>query len=112
MMGYNIIYGLCTSVFEIFKKIPDSAGYELAINYYSGIAYIETNNFDKAIECFEFFTNSGLNDRTEIARWYLALCYLKTNNIGKVIEQFKLIVEEGTGYYNESMLDILKDIDK
>lgn len=77
--------------------------------YFSGIAYIETGNYEAAIETFQYITvtDHGDNLFVENALWYTGLCYLKLKQNKKAIEKFNQIESD---YYITQIKDILDKI--
>ncbi|WP_299435006.1 hypothetical protein [uncultured Aquimarina sp.] len=69
---------------------------------YLGIAHLELENYQKALEYFERLQQSGMIDYSR-AYWYKALLYIKKSDIIKAKEQLRLIVANNKNYnYNEA----------
>ena len=88
-------------------KYFNSIENQITAKFYSGICYIELEQFDQAIESFSYIINDNDNLFVEHANWYLGLIYLMDNQKGKAIEQFEKIAEE-ENHYAAQANDILK----
>ena len=84
---------------------PENTEY---IKLYSGLCYMELNEFSSAIKSFQSIDkpNSAIYIH---AQWYEALAFLKLNNINKATEIFNEIKEQG-GYYAKSASEILNSL--
>jgi len=91
---------------EVLKTDPENA----AIRFYTGISYIETEQFDEAIESFQFIINENDNLYIEPAQWHLGLCYLKSKQTDKAEAQFMKIAGDSRNYYKEDADMILDQI--
>ena len=81
---------------------PENTEY---IKLYSGLCYMEINDFSSAIKSFQSINKP--NSMIYIhAQWYEALAFLKLNNIDKATGIFSEIKEQG-GYYAKSASEIL-----
>jgi tetratricopeptide (TPR) repeat protein len=80
---------------------------QITARFYSGVCYIELEQFDKAIESFEFVINDKDNLFVEQAEWYVGLIYLMNNQKGLAIEQFQKI-STSQSYYSHQAGEILK----
>jgi tetratricopeptide (TPR) repeat protein len=76
-------------------------------NFYTGLCYVEKNNFNKAIMSFQKVIDEKDNLFTEQAEWYMALCLLKTNEGKKSFTILNRIVET-KGYYQKDAKELLK----
>ena len=79
---------------------------QITARFYSGICYIELENYDKAIESFEFVIEDNDNLFIEQADWYLGLIYLMDNQKSEAIMQFEKI-SASDSYYVKQANDIL-----
>jgi len=66
--------------------------------FYLGIAYIETNDFSKAIKEFKGLIDHGDNLFIEQSEWYLGLCYLMNDEKDKAIKDFRKIIKDNSLY--------------
>ncbi len=78
----------------LLKKIDNN----VLSGFYLGIAYIETNDFSKAIKEFKGVIDHGDNLFIEQSEWYLGLCYLMNNEKDKAIKDFRKIIHENSLY--------------
>jgi tetratricopeptide (TPR) repeat protein len=93
---------------ELFSKLPDTPQKNL-INLYSGIAFMEINQFEKANTIFRQLTDSN-SPQLEVARWYLALNYLKSNDLENAKLLLNQIVTAET-YQSKNAAQLLKKLD-
>jgi len=91
---------------EILVTDPENA----AIRFYVGISFIETSQYEKAIESFQYIIDENDNLYIEPAQWHLGLCYLKNDQMDKAQEQFKRIASDERNYYKEDADEILEEI--
>jgi tetratricopeptide (TPR) repeat protein len=77
--------------------------------FYSGICYIELNNYDQAINSFKYVVNDNDNLLIEPAEWYLGLIYLMNNQKDNAIVQLTGI-SESKSIYAEKAKEVLKYI--
>ena len=80
---------------------------QITAKFYSGVCYIELEQFDKAILSFEYVINDKDNLFVEQAEWYLGLIYLMNNQKGQALDQFKKIAGSQS-YYSNQAEEILK----
>lgn len=67
------------------------------------ITYIETNNFDKAIELLNNETSKGnINPNYQSAYWYLALAYTKAHDKDMAIETLNEIIIQDSYYKSKA----------
>lgn len=76
-------------------------------NFYTGLCYLEKNNFNKAIMSFQKVIDEKDNLFTEQAEWYMSLCLLKTNEEKSAFAILNRIVET-KGYYQKDAKELLK----
>lgn len=88
-------------------KYFNSLDNQITAKFYSGVCYIELEEFDQAIESFTFVINDKDNLFVEQADWYLGLIYLMNNQRQKAISQFELIAN-GDSYYAPQAEEIIK----
>jgi tetratricopeptide (TPR) repeat protein len=80
---------------------------QITAKFYSGVCYIELEQFDKAIKSFEYVINDKDNLFLEQAEWYIGLIYLMNNQKAQAIEQFNKI-SGSESYYSNQAEEILK----
>lgn len=88
-----------------FKQLPTS----ITATYYSGVAYMELNEYDVAVYKFNQVINDNLNVFYDQAKWYKSLCLLKLNKE----EEAKGIlrnISKTTSYYNTQAKELLKEL--
>lgn len=88
-------------------KYFNSLDNQITAKFYSGVCYIELEEFDQAIESFSFVINDKDNLYVEQADWYLGLIYLMNNQRQLALAQFELI-SNGDSYYAPQAEDIMK----
>ena len=88
-------------------KYFNSLDNQITAKFYSGICYIELEQFDDALESFEFVINDKDNLFVEQAEWYLGLIYLMNNQKSQALVQFGKIAESSS-YYAAQAKEILK----
>lgn len=80
---------------------------QITAKFYSGICYIELEQYNNAIGSFEFVINDNNNLFVEQADWYLGLIYLMNKQKDKAIEQFNKI-SKSESYYAGQAVDIIE----
>lgn len=96
-------------VFDTFIKENSAEGNVKTNPYilsYLGIAHLELENYQKALEYFERLKQSGMIDSSR-AHWYKALLYLKKSDIIKAKEQLKLILSNNKNYNYKKAEELL-----
>lgn len=90
---------------EVFEQIDDSLE-----NYtiYTGICYLEIENFENAINKFKIVTESNSLMKND-AKWYLGLTYLKINKIEEAKRVFYEI-SNSSSQYSEKANEILEKL--
>ncbi|MCD4746317.1 MAG: tetratricopeptide repeat protein, partial [Bacteroidales bacterium] len=94
------------SALSLFTQLESG----IMVNYYSGITNMELENYNEAINLFQYIINHNNNLFVQQAEWYLGLCYLKTHQNEKAIEIFKKIKKDDNSYYKKNVNKILKYI--
>lgn len=94
-----------------FQKSLKEDTTDLGADFFCGICYIETNQYNKALTSFQKIISARSISYSEEAYWYLGLCYLKTENKKKAIEQFRFL-EQDSGYYMAKSQEILSKMEK
>ena len=95
-----------------FKDLLEKDKSNIAVRYYLGVSYMETQKYDKAIESLRYIISDQDNLYVENAEWYLGLCYMKNEEMDKAINQFTIIAESEDNYYSEKAKKVLSKIDK
>jgi tetratricopeptide (TPR) repeat protein len=88
------------------EAIIKSDASNTAARFFIGVSYIETKNFDKAIENLNFVIAQNDTAFVEHAEWYLSLCYVKTNQMSKAKTLLHKIAN-GTTFYKMMASDAL-----
>jgi hypothetical protein len=88
-------------------KYFNSIENQFTSKFYSGVCYIELEQFDQAIEAFTYIINDNDNLFVEQADWYLGLIYLMDNKKSNAIDQFTKI-SNGKGFYSAQANEIIK----
>jgi tetratricopeptide (TPR) repeat protein len=88
---------------KYFKSIEN----QTTARFYSGVCYIELEQYENAIESFSYIINDNDNLFVEQANWYLGLIYLMDNQKSKAIDQFEKISSDDN-FYSAQANDILK----
>lgn len=82
---------------------------QITAKFYSGICYIELNNYNQAINSFKYVVEDKDNLLIEQAEWYLGLIYLMNNQKEDAIKQLTDI-SESQGFYSSKAKEVLKYI--
>ena len=104
--------GQYVNAIDQFKDLLEKDASNIAVRFYLGVSYVETKNFNKAIESFRYIISDQDNLYIEHAEWYLGLCYLKNEEMDKAINQFTIIAESEDNYYSKKAQNLLSKIDK
>ena len=91
------------SALKYFRSLDN----QITAKFYSGVCFIELEDFNKAIESFAFVVNDKDNLYVEQADWYLGLIYLMNNQRQMAIAQFEHIAN-GDSYYASQAEEIRK----
>lgn len=86
----------------------DQDGY--SINFYSGVIYQETGEYNNAISSFSKVVHHGDNLLVEQSEWYIGLCYLRLDEREKALAQFKAIIGR-EGFYKDQSKKIIKQLE-
>lgn len=92
-----------TNALKYFGTIEN----QITAKFYSGVCYIELEQYDKAISSFEYVINDKDNLFVEQAEWYLGLIFLMNNQKTLAVDQFKKI-SGSKSYYSNQAEEILK----
>ncbi len=91
----------------LFAEILDRDSSNMAVWFYNGISYIETDRIDDASKAFKFIIDDKKNLYGEHAEWYLGLCYLKNEQIDFAVNQFRKIAVDPNNYHKEEAERVL-----
>jgi tetratricopeptide (TPR) repeat protein len=91
---------------RLFEAILRDDENNIVIRFYSGIAYIETQNHQDAIAAFKKILEGEDNLYTEHASWFLGLTYLRVNETEKAVEVLQNIVNSPDNYYNSQAKEL------
>lgn len=94
---------------ELFENILAKDPADMASSLYSGISYMETEQYSKADTKFRKIINHNDNLFVEQAEWYLGFCYLHTGQNLEAREQFKEIAASD-GSYSKKAKKIMRSI--
>jgi len=95
---------------NLFDKIPENSPFYNSKEYYSGLSYMELQNYEEAIKHFNIVIKSKNNLFIENAIWYSALCYLKIDKTQLAIEYFKKLLNEDSTFKKEAG-EIIEEIE-
>jgi len=90
-----------------YEKVLELNSSKMDASLYSGISYMETNQYEKAGVSFSKVIEHNDNSYLEMAEWYLGLCYLATNETDRARRQFARIAV-GEGSYKADAEKILR----
>ncbi|GAB1404013.1 MAG: hypothetical protein PHX54_01925 [Lentimicrobiaceae bacterium] len=94
----------------LFAEILDKDSSNIAVWFYNGISYIETNRIDDAVKAFKYIIDDKNNLYVEHAEWYLGLCYLKNEQIDFAVDQFRMIAADKNNYHQQDADKILEKL--
>ena len=94
----------------LFEEVLNSRKDDMAVNLYSGISYMEEEQYQKASTSFNSIITNSDNLFIEQAKWYLSMCYIKTGKNNDAKNILKELINEQS-YYEEQAGRVLKDID-
>lgn len=94
----------------LFAEILDRDSSNMAVWFYNGISYIETDRIDDAIKSFRYIVNDKKNLYVEHAEWYLGLCYLKNAQIDFAVNQFSNIAADPNNYHKLEAVKVLEKL--
>jgi hypothetical protein len=80
---------------------------QVTAQFYSGVCYIELEQYQKATASFEFVIDDKDNLFIEQAEWYIGLIHLMNNDKDKASEQFSKIAKTES-FYSDQADEILK----
>jgi tetratricopeptide (TPR) repeat protein len=94
---------------EIYEQILGRDPGNMESNLYSGISYLETEQYSKAENKFGTIIDHNDNLYLEQAEWYLGFCYLQTGRNLEARAHFKEI-SKGEGSFNKKARKIMRSI--
>ena len=94
---------------ELFNQVISVDKTNISSHFYTGVCYIEMENYEKASEAFQFIINHNDNFFIDQANWYLAICYLKSNQEETARMQFESIANSQS-YYNNKAVEVLEHL--
>lgn len=95
-----------TGFSTILKNFPE----DLNAWFYSGLCYYHLQNYEQAIEQFDFTANHANSVFREEALWYQALSYEKNENFDKLKPLLLKIISEN-GFYSGKAKEKLKKLE-
>jgi len=95
-----------TNVREISLKSNET---NLALILYQGVAQLELDQYENALNSFRELTISNTIDHHK-GYWYTAMVYLKQGNKVLLVESLEVIAANSTYYNHEEALALLKEI--
>ena len=101
--------GSFAEAIPLFEQVLQKNKLNHAASLYSGISYMELQNYHAAALAFQRIMDVKNNLYLEQAEWYAGLCYLVADNRDKAIKQFSKIVARD-GYYRKQAEEILNKI--
>ena len=83
--------------------------YNPNVAFYCGLSYLETKDFEKAIQQFETINGEDFEFKDELL-WYSALAYIGVESYQKASNQLNLLKQNPLSAYRENALTILANI--
>ena len=99
--------GEYTAALNLLESAGGEASY--AVSFYSGVAWQELGEYNRAIGSFSQVVQQGDNLLVEQSEWYIGLCYLRTDEREKAVAQFRSIASRN-GFYTQESGKILKQL--
>jgi len=93
----------------LFEQILDKNPQMIASHLYTGISFLEIEEYNNAGISFNKVISQNDNLYIEQAEWYLGMVYLFTNEKEKARKQFRKI-KNGEGYYRDEATKILRKL--
>lgn len=79
------------------------------IRLYRGISFIETKDYDKALNDFHWLINNGTNKSLkQKSHWYAALLYIRKNDFAKAIPLLAQLANDANAVYHEKAGELLQ----
>ncbi|KPK82770.1 MAG: hypothetical protein AMS27_13995, partial [Bacteroides sp. SM23_62_1] len=86
----------------LFEKLLETDPGNMATTLYSGISYMEVDEYNKADRSFSKIIAHNDNLFIEQAEWYLGFCYLMTNESDKARKHFEKIANSNSSYRDKA----------
>jgi tetratricopeptide (TPR) repeat protein len=93
----------------LFESILQEDGFKPGVNLYSGISYMELNNYEEANNNFQKIINNSPNPFVESASWYLGVSYVLTSEREKAQKLFSALAN-GNGFYKKDAKKVLRHL--
>ncbi|MCF8378090.1 MAG: tetratricopeptide repeat protein [Bacteroidales bacterium] len=93
----------------LFEQILETNPQMIASHFYSGVAYMEIEEYNNAGISFNKVLSHNDNLYMEQAEWYLGMVFLATNQEEKARNQFQKIKNEN-GHYSKEAAKILRKL--
>ena len=97
-----------TQALALFQKVLNKRE-DIAARMYSGISYIELEEYRKANKSFRKVLDGGDNLFLDQAKWYLAMCYLKVGNLDKA-KHWLNNLKSTSNFYKERANEVLSEL--
>lgn len=96
------------AIVQFSSVLNDNCDHPMS-NFFTGLCYMEKNEFDKAIGSFQNVIDEKDNLFIEQAQWYMALSYMGANKEKDAYELLNRIVGN-SGYYRRNAKELLKKL--
>lgn len=106
----EIDHGDFHTALKYLDNVPANEQDGFSTHFYSGVAYQELGEYNRAITSFAKVIRHGDNLLVEQSEWYMGLCYLRVDEREKALAQFKAIVSR-KGFYGEQSGKLLKQLE-
>jgi len=93
----------------LFEEVLQTRKNDMSLNLYSGISYMEEEQYSNASRSFNEIIDHNDNLFVEQAKWYLSMCYIKTNEGAKAEILLRELIEQKS-YYKDMASKVLKDL--
>jgi tetratricopeptide (TPR) repeat protein len=101
--------GMYHDALEIYEQVLVKDPNDMESTLYSGISYLETDQYVKADKSFNTILEHNDNLFIEQAEWCLGFCYLMTEDVTHARKQFYNIAVSNSSY-KEDALEVLKKL--
>jgi len=96
-----------THALTLFQKVLNKRE-DIAVRMYSGVSYIEIEEYKKANKSFKKILDGEDNLFIDQAKWYLAMCYIKVGNLDKAKYWLKNL-KSTSDHYEEKAEQVLSE---
>ena len=100
MISYKL--GAYAEALDYWKPLLSADPANDTLNYYSGLAYLASEQPDQAIAYLDKVVENESSGYNTDARWYLALAYLKNEQTTEAQALLQVLAEEDSPYQEES----------